>query len=190
MPVSIGRIDTIRISTSVTNDGVAKEFEKDKIFFQNIESHIKNKLRIRYHVGGSPAKIAYGDVISNFHESKKTYQQDLNRARIMVSTACSTTILESLAFNIPTVSFINKDADRLNVHASKYFNMLADVGILHYDPLSASNFINSIWDDVETWWYSEDVKKAKRCFVKEFANLKENSEDEFFSQLIRIYNTH
>jgi putative transferase (TIGR04331 family) len=65
--------------------------------------------------------------------------------------------------------------------------MLADVDILHYDPLSAANFINSVWDDVGEWWHSEEVKKAKRNFVKEFANLTDNSKDEFFSQLIRIY---
>ena len=38
--------------------------------------------------------------------------QDLNRARIVVSTTCSTTILESLALNIPTVAFFDADSDR------------------------------------------------------------------------------
>ena len=126
------------------------------------------------------------DVDSIVQKLNSTYQQDLNRARIIVSTNCSTTILESLAFNIPTVSFFNKDADRLNAHASKYFNMLTEVGILHYDPLSASNFINSIWDDVETWWYSEDVKKAKRSFIKEFAHLPDKSINMFFKQLEKV----
>ena len=112
--------------------------------------------------------------------------QDLNRARIVVSTTCSTTILESLAFNIPTVAFFDRDSDRFNAHASKYFDMLAEVGILHYDPLSAANFINSVWDDVETWWHSEDVKKAKRSFVKEFAHLPNKSTNMFFKQLKKI----
>ena len=177
-----------RIVTSIWTTGMDKYLDNQNIFFQNIDSNIKNKLRLRYKLHGTLSKKSLSNHVSNLRESKKTYKQDLNRARILVSTSCSTTILESLALNIPTVSFFDADSDRLNNHASKYFDMLADVGILHYDPLSAANFINSIWDDVETWWRSEKVKKAKRIFLKEFANLTENSEDEFLSQLIRVYN--
>jgi putative transferase (TIGR04331 family) len=186
MPYKTARIPK-RITTSISVTGIAKQFERDKIFFQNIDPKIKKMMRIRFHFQDRQSINAYSDLISNFHESKKTYLQDNNRARIVTSTVCSTTILESLAYNIPTVSFFDRDSDRLNTHASKYFNMLADVGILHYDPISASNFINSIWDDVETWWHSEEVKKVKRKFVKEFANFSKDSEDKFIYQLLRLY---
>ena len=112
--------------------------------------------------------------------------KDLKRARIVVPTYNSTTILETLAFNIPTVTYFDPDTEKFNDNASKYFEMLSYVGILHYDPLSAVNFINSIWDDVETWWKSEDVQKAKRSFVKEFAHLPNKSTNMFFKQLKKI----
>ncbi len=112
--------------------------------------------------------------------------KDLKRARIVVPTYNSTTILETLAFDIPTVAFFDPMAERYNLHASKFFEQLFDAKILHYDPLSAANFINSIWDDVETWWYSEDVKKAKRSFIKEFAHLPDKSINMFFKQLEKV----
>ena len=176
-----------RIACSIWLTGMEKFIDDQKIFFNNIEPKIKTKLRIRSLVHAWQSKKRLSDHVSDFHESKKTYMQDLNRAKIAVHTCCSTTLLETLAFDIPTIAFFDKDSDRISDHASKYFEMLTDVKILHYDPLSAANHINSVWDDVEEWWYSEEVKKAKRNFVKEFANLNENSEDEFFSQLIRIY---
>jgi putative transferase (TIGR04331 family) len=178
-----------RISPTIMSTEMESYIENQKIFFLNIKNNVKRKLRIRFYVedydwGIKERLINY---IDDSNISRITYMKDLKRARIVVPTYNSTTILETLAFNIPTVTYFDPDTEKFNDNASKYFEMLSYVGILHYDPLSAANFINSIWDDVETWWHSEDVKKAKKSFVKEFANLNESSADDFFSQLIRIY---
>lgn len=186
LPYNTARIPK-RITTSISITGIDKQYENDKIFFQNLNPKIKKMMRIRYNQHGWQSKIIYGNLISDFNESKKTYMQDNNRARIIISTNCSTTILESLAFNVPTVSFFDRDSDRLSINASKYFNILEEVGIIHYDALSASKFVNSKWDNVESWWNGERVVKAKENFIKKFANLSNDSEKYFLSQLVNLY---
>ena len=54
-----------------------------------------------------------------------------------------------------------------------YFEEISNVGIFHETPESASNHINTIWGDVEKWWYSTEVQKARKTFCEQYA--KENS---------------
>ena len=177
-----------RISPTIMSCDMEKYIDNQKIFIQNIEYHVKRKLRIRFYVEdyGWEIKKSIFKYIDNSNLSNSSYMKDLERAKIVVPTYNSTTILETLAFDIPTVAYFDPNAEKFNDNASKYFQILADVGILHYDPLSAANFINSIWNDVETWWNSADVKKAKKGFVNEFANLPTNSQKMFNRQLLEI----
>ena len=177
-----------RISPTIMSTEMEGYIESQKIFFQNIKNNVKKKLRIRFYVEdyGWGIKEKLIDYIDDSNISKISYMKDLKRARIVVPTYNSTTILETLAFDIPTVAFFDPNVEKFNENATPFFNKLNDVGILHYDPLSAAKFINSIWDDVETWWKSDDVQKAKKTFVQNFANLPKKSEEIFIKQIKKI----
>ena len=122
----------------------------------------------------------------DFNYSSKSYDHDLKRAKIIVPTYNSTTILESLALNIPTVALFDPMAEKYNENSLQYFRKLFDAKIIHYDYKSAANFINSIWNDVDSWWNSKNVKRAKSLFVKKFANLEKNSSIKFKNQIIEL----
>ena len=136
-----------RISSTIMSCDMEKFIDNQKIFIHSIDHHVKTQLRIRFYVNdyGWRIKEKLDKYIENSNISKESYKFDLKRAKIVVSTYNSTTILESLAFDIPTVAYFDPNAEKFNDNASKYFQILADVGILLYDPLSAANFINSIW---------------------------------------------
>ena len=73
--------------------------------------------------------------------------------------------------DIPTICFWNPKHWEINRQTEKYFNNLINVGILHYNPESAASKVIEIWDNVEKWWSSIPVKKAKQEFTKTFQDM-------------------
>ena len=177
-----------RISPSLMSTDMDKYIDSQSSFFKNIRSEIKEKVKVRLYVDdfnwGTKKKL--DRQLDSFNYSSKSYDQDLKRAKIIVPTYNSTTILESLALNIPTVALFDPLAEKYNENSLQYFRKLFDVKIIHYDYKSAANFINSIWNDVDSWWNSKNVKRAKSLFVKKFANLDKNSSIKFKNQIIEL----
>jgi putative transferase (TIGR04331 family) len=103
--------------------------------------------------------------------------------KIIVSTYNSTTFLETLAKNIPTVVFWNSDFWELRVEAMPYFSILKEAGIFHESPESAANHVHQVWDNIESWWLSVDVQNAKKIFIDQFA-AQSNNMAKIFCKLI------
>ena len=93
----------------------------------------------------------------------------ISKSRIYISTYNATTYLESMSWNIATLIFWNADHWELNDQAKPYFDLLESVGIFHKTPLSLSNKLEEIWDDVDLWWQSDLVQNARIKFCNQFS---------------------
>lgn len=94
------------------------------------------------------------------------------KSKLFVVSYNATTILESLALNVPTIMYWNESHWELNDYARPLFNQLKKVSVFHPTPESAACFINQIWDDVDSWWSCKDVQLAKDMFCSYFSDLK------------------
>jgi len=90
-------------------------------------------------------KSNYPDIV--FDNIKKPFSQSLFSCQLYVSDHLSTTWLESLVLNKPTILFWD-DIYALNIHTKKYFKKLREVDILHDTPESAAKTINNIYGNV------------------------------------------
>ena len=95
----------------------------------------------------------------------------IKKSRLYISTYNATTYLESMAWNIPTIIFWNEEHWELKEDAKPYFELLKSVGIFHNSPQSAARQMVDIWDNVDDWWLSESVQKARLVFCKQFSNM-------------------
>jgi len=95
-------------------------------------------------------------------------QKLMKKCRVYVSTYNSTTYLESLTWNIPTIIFWNMEHWELKDNVKPYFDLLESVGILHKTPESAAQQMIYVWDDVTDWWESKDVQRVRTLFCHEF----------------------
>lgn len=94
----------------------------------------------------------------------------VNESKIFISTYNATTFLESLTLNIPTVIFWNPDHWELRDSAVPFFENLKKARIFHTNPVSAAQHINAVWDDVNTWWFSEEVQLIKQDFCEKYSH--------------------
>ena len=102
--------------------------------------------------------------------------------KLCLATCNATTYLETFRLNIPTVLFWDPYYWENRESALPIFNELKRVKVFHETPESAANHINEIWDDVRSWWESEDVVGVINKFNKAYNKNNKNS----VSGLVRI----
>jgi len=102
---------------------------------------------------------------SQFNELKfiynsKPFNKLIAEAKIVVHTYNETTIVETLANNIPTIAFWNPKHWEQCPSSISIYKKLKKCGIVHECPISASKHLNEIWDDIDKWWKSKEVRMA------------------------------
>ncbi len=97
----------------------------------------------------------------------------ISQSRLIVYSYDSTGMLETLSDNIPTIAFWGEEQPLLD-SAKPYYQLLADVGIIHFSAISAAEKINEIWDNVENWWDQGKLQKAREKFCKRYAKKSQN----------------
>ena len=86
----------------------------------------------------------------------------------MVKIYNATFFLEALHMNIPTIVFWNPDHWELRDQAKPYFQHLLDAKILFYQPREAALHLNKIANNIDEWWDSPEVIKARKMFTDHF----------------------
>ena len=107
-------------------------------------------------------EIDYG--ISNIFKLMKN-------SKIVVSTSLSTSYLETLSMNIPTIIVTNFELEPIRSECKKYLELLIDSKILHLNPNTAIAHLNSIYDNVENWWFDQTLQNNIKIFCEKYGKL-------------------
>jgi len=91
--------------------------------------------------------------------------------KIHVCNYLGTSWLESIACGIPTIVFFDKSKQCFRKNVTEIINELIKVGIIHTAPESAAEHLNNVYDDLDKWWESDDLKEVKTKFINRFANF-------------------
>jgi len=102
---------------------------------------------------------------------------------IVIVTHNSTTLLETLSKNIPTIMLMDFNKHKLSDTADKFYKNLSAVGILHFKAESASEKLLTVWKNPDEWWNSKEVQKVRQEFCDEYAFLP-NDYEKFFLEKI------
>jgi putative transferase (TIGR04331 family) len=86
----------------------------------------------------------------------------------------STTFLETLAANIPTIAFFDPDLNKIKGESQEYIDDLMRAEILHPSPRQAAEKLNSAFDELEAWWKKPIVQEARSRFVRQFARTSKD----------------
>ena len=112
-----------------------------------------------------------------FENSGKALWSIASNSRLFVGTYNATTYIDALCKNIPTVIFWDKTQWEIKTEAEPFFSDFKKVGVFHETPESAANHVNHIWSDIDYWWNSVDVQKARINFLNTYSsNMTESGE--------------
>lgn len=105
-----------------------------------------------------------------FDTRAESIEKVISNCRLYISTTNATTYLESLTWNVPTVIFWNPEHWELTEEAQLHFNILKDVKIFHETPESAAQHIAEVWNDIDLWWKSDRVQRARNSFCRKYSH--------------------
>ena len=121
----------------------------DQIAFAGaLTSEARKLLLLRYFMRdfGWGEKERIGDAGLGIQEyaGRQSLNAQIKRSRLFIGTYDSTTYLEALTANMPTILFWNKCHWEIRNSAAPCYNQLREVGILHNSPESAAEKVNKI----------------------------------------------
>ena len=159
-------------------------------FCKSLPADLRSALKVRLysHDFGWDQKFRWMEHLPEvkLDSGEKKIDAFFRECRICVSTINSTTFLESLSMNIPTVIFWNPNHWELRDSAKPYFEALKEVGIFHETPLSAAQHISSVWNKVDEWWTNEPVSKVVKEFCERYSNTSNDLVNELYMELNEI----
>lgn len=103
------------------------------------------------------------------YDGKKKLKEFYKISKLIISTSNSTSFLESMALNIPTILFFNPVHSELNKSAKKQFLELKRVGIYHETAESAANHLVKIENNICEWWFSHKLQVVRLNFCKKYS---------------------
>jgi putative transferase (TIGR04331 family) len=95
----------------------------------------------------------------------------IRAARLIVCTYPQTTFSEAMASGAPTLLVYPRHLWETVSLFEPLVDLLHEEGMVFFDPRSAADHINRIWEDPLTWWQSRPVRAARARFEAEILNL-------------------
>lgn len=120
--------------------------------------------------------------IKIFHDS--SFEEQAAKCKIAIFDNMYTGYLQTLSLNIPTLIFVDKNYYLFR--NEKFANLLINAKILFLNPTDAASHLNSIYNDVDSWWNSNIVQDARACFCNEYARLSTNWAKEWVQTFNKI----
>ncbi len=176
------------ISSTPVGSGVGSYYDDQLSFVRSLQSRVRKDLLIRPY----PGNRDLGGVDwwkENEPEAsiqpKTKFRDGFRTARLVVATYNATTFLETFRMSLPTVIFWDPAYNELSEEAKPYFLLLEEAKVFFTNPALCAAHVNDIWDDVESWWNSEEVMTAVAQFSDKFAYLGERPLRELRDALVK-----
>ena len=137
-------------------------------FLTSLPQSLHPFVSIRYYPGTSESiksKLQEKLPKLNYLPDKLSFRNVLRQHGIYIGTYNSTTFLECLGMNYPTIIFWNPSYWELREDAFSQFLMLEDAGIFHHSGVSASSHLQRVLFDPGKWWTSSKTQAARDKFV-------------------------
>ncbi|MDI7217530.1 LIC12162 family protein [Leptospira santarosai] len=137
----------------------------------NFCNHIKKNNSYRYKVKTTEMSWANHDYLqSNLPKEIELLSSDNFdiTKKMKISALCvidhmSTTYIQSLAMNVPTLLFWNSKHFKECSNFNKYLDLLKKAGILFDDPFAAAQKLNEILETgIENWWLDKKIQAVRR----------------------------
>ncbi len=112
-----------------------------------------------------------GNIIS----TKESVIKQLSNSALCICTHNGTVPIETLALNFPTIIFWDAKLYEIRPEAQQYISILKDAGIFYDCPKLAAKKINSISNDISSWWLQSSVQKARYLFISKYGLNSPNS---------------
>ena len=144
-----------------------------------VRKHVLVRLYPEYHGWSQAARMRESLPDIRLDDHTKSFMKRLRNTKLAVFDHPTTSFIEALVFNVPTILFWNFKHWEPHSGASSCLKALQAAHVLHDNPQSASAKASEVYENPESWWKAAPVQTARRKFMDEFACVRPNWVDEW-----------
>ena len=164
-------------------------------FVKELNPEIKSKIKFRAKDNtGFNSEKKFSKIFGQEHIDKisaqNSFKNALTNSKLIIAMYPQTSFSEALYCNVPTVLIIKKSHYQFTQEGEEIFNLLKKNKIAYENFSDAKIHINKHWKTINTWWQSNDVQNARKKYLLNFFNVKENWYNEwsdYVSNLLKTY---
>lgn len=169
-------IKTIENTLDILNSEKLKDISTTIRLHSTFKEHFDSYYYLKYFQKNNlEAKIDLGN-------SKLLNLQ--KKSRLSMFNYNSTGLLENLALNIPSISFLEEDCEMNGTKLKKIYSNLFEAKIIFYNKKELISHIYNIWDNINDWWYNKEVQEL----INEFNNNFNKSAPKNFASFKNYFN--
>tara|TARA_Y100000739_G_C20610254_1_gene468129 strand:+ start:421 stop:2205 length:1785 start_codon:yes stop_codon:yes gene_type:complete len=173
------------LASFLIGEQILDSFYDQLNFFDNLPDHIKKDIRVRLYNSKTSIfnqKTFWMNNCKNISFSNNLrFSNEVSNSRLVVCAYFGRTYIELLSANIPTIIFWDTRYSKVADYCLKDFEKLKEVSIFFDNPIDASNHLNSIYNNIEYWWFSEKVQKTRFDFCQKYGYISLNKNREIAS---------
>ena len=113
-----------------------------------------------------------------FDKGEQKMFKCFSKYKLFVHDMNSTTFLETLYYNIPTLLILDKRSEIIRNRYKKIFEKMEKYKIIHYNPITAAEFINKNYYKIDDWWFNQNLQKVRNFFCYNFVRSSKSSFDD------------
>lgn len=152
--------------------------EEEIDFLKNLDERVKKRMKFRiypedygWHFKDKLKAISKEEI--NYDTNHSLYKS-LEKARLVIITDWSTTAIEALTYNKPTI-ILRKSENEIEEAAKPYIQRLIDAGIVVENWYALKKKVEEISNSIEIWWYDQKRQNAISAIKKRYAYLPINA---------------
>ena len=169
------------------------EGERNQVCIDNTISFLKNLLNLNLTIKTYPNDYGWGirrQIENNkikfpFYKGKKSARELMPHFSLIIHNYLSTSFLESLAANIPTVCFYDSMVYEFRDSFKTFSDSFLKLGIFHENPINAAYHVNSVQSNVSDWWNQHELQETVNEFVYTYIRQSVNWIDVWKNELIK-----
>lgn len=148
-------------------------FKQEEAFFQSLGQNSRDLLCVRcYHDDPwwERKKILAQMFPWMQFDHNQNFYTSMTEAKLVVTNVISTTCIEAISCNIPTIIFCNDDFFIPDQNAVEIMNELRRVQVVFGNAQDAADFINKNEQRIDSWWNERERKDVVNRFRKMYAS--------------------
>lgn len=148
-------------------------FKREEIFFQSLGENSRDLLRVRCYPKDpwwEREKVLAQIFPWMRFDHNQNFYTSMTEAKLVVTDVISTTCVEAISCNIPTIIFCNDDFFIPDQNAVEILNELRRVQVLFDNVWEAADFINKNEQHINLWWNEKERKDVVNRFRKMYAS--------------------
>jgi putative transferase (TIGR04331 family) len=146
------------------------------VFFNTLKKFILKKIWVKEYPEKFKSFFCYNSINKEIHKSKifftnkiKDSNSNLDEciasAGLIVTNYLSTSYIQALISNKPTIIFFNSKSYFLKEKYQNFYKELIKSKIMYSNPEHAATFINNNFNNLNNWWFDPLTQKARRNFI-------------------------